>query len=263
MNLGASRGARGWPQRSFTNHKPTTVSVGSEPTQNPPRITAGKLALTVIYLLVWPAAVLWLSGDWYWREAWVFGVWFVALCATCIVWLYRRDPALLAERYRRPGTGGQGRVDQAIVGGLVVGFVVWIAIMPLDGRRFDWTRHVATWLEPIGALLLLVAAFFFFRSFTDNPFLSPLVRIQHERGQRVVSSGVYQIVRHPMYLGAACMFIGAPILLRSTAGVAVGVALSSILAARILIEERLLERELAGYDEYRRQVRYRLIPWIW
>ena len=228
-----------------------------------PQVSSGKLLFTAVYLLVWPTALLWLSGDWRWLEGWIFGVWFVSLCATSIVWLYRKDPALLAERYRRPRTGGQGRVDEWIVYGLVVVFAAWIIVMPLDGRRYHWMRPVPASLQPIGALLLLLAAFVLFRSFTDNPFLSGLVRVQREREHRVVSTGVYRVVRHPMYLGATCMCIGAPLFLRSTAGVLVGVVLSLLLAARIVLEERLLSRELEGYDAYRRVVRYRLIPYLW
>jgi protein-S-isoprenylcysteine O-methyltransferase Ste14 len=70
-------------------------------------------------------------------------------------------------------------------------------------------------------------------------------------------------VRHPMYLGAACMFAGGPLLLGSTAGLLLGVALSLLLAVRIVDEEKLLARELEGYEDYRQRVRYRLLPYVW
>jgi protein-S-isoprenylcysteine O-methyltransferase Ste14 len=229
----------------------------------PPTVSPLKLAATAIYLLVWPALQLWLSGDWLWVEGWIFGVWLVALSTVCIVWLYRKDPALLAERYRRPGTGGQSRADALIVYGLVVGFIAWIAVPPLDAVRFGWTPELPEWLEAAGGALLLGAAFFLFRSFTDNPFLSPLVRIQSDRKQEVVSTGVYGFVRHPMYLGATLMFVGGPLLLGSPAGVLVGLGLVLLLAVRILGEEKLLARELEGYEAYRRKVHYRLLPGLW
>ena len=106
-------------------------------------------------------------------------------------------------------------------------------------------------------------ALLFFRAFRDNTFLSPLVRVQSERRQRVVSTGVYAFVRHPMYLGAVLMFVGAPILLGSALGLVVAAAMTALLAGRILIEERVLVRELDGYAEYRETVRYRLIPFLW
>jgi protein-S-isoprenylcysteine O-methyltransferase Ste14 len=221
-----------------------------------------KLLFTAAYLVVWPLLVLGLSGDWRWLEGWLFAVWFLALCGTTIVWLYRKDPALLAERYRRPGTGGQSRGDQLMIYAVAIGFIAWIIVQPLD-HRFAWTPRLPRWLEPVGAALLLVSAFLLFRSFVDNTYLSPLVRIQTERKQQVVSTGVYGFVRHPMYLGGACMFVGTPFLLGSTAGLLLALALSPLLAVRIVGEERFLARELEGYETYRQRVRYRLLPFIW
>ena len=111
--------------------------------------------------------------------------------------------------------------------------------------------------------MLLASSFFFFRAFHDNTFLSPLVRIQVERKQHVVSTGVYRFVRHPMYLGALLLFAGTPLLLGSFAGLAIAAALAIFLGLRIVGEERLLDDELEGYTDYRRKVRYRLIPLIW
>ena len=226
-------------------------------------VSVPKLAATAAYLLFWPALLLWLSGDWRWREGWIFGLWLVSLCAVCIAWLYRRDPELLAERYRRPGTGGQSRSDARIVYGLLVGFIVWISLAPLDARRFGWTPRLPLWLEAAGGILLVGAAFFLFRSFSDNTFLSPLVRIQSERSHRVVSAGVYGFVRHPMYLGACLMFLGGPLLLGSAWDIPVAAALIFLIARRIHEEENLLARELEGYESYSDRVRYRLVPGIW
>jgi protein-S-isoprenylcysteine O-methyltransferase Ste14 len=212
---------------------------------------------------VWPTLQLWLSGDWRWVEGWVFAIWFVALCTASIGWLYRKDPALLAERYRRPGGGGQSRGDELIVYGLLLGFIAWIALPPLDARRFGWTPRLPPWIEASGGALLLAAAFFFFRSFTDNPYLSPLVRVQTERRHQVVSTGVYGVVRHPMYLGASLMFVGGPLLLGSAYGVLLGLALVLLLVLRTAGEEKVLARELEGYEAYRARVRYRLLPRVW
>jgi protein-S-isoprenylcysteine O-methyltransferase Ste14 len=222
-----------------------------------------KLILTALYLFFWPALVLLLAGDGHWPEGWIFDAWLLSVSASVITWLYRKDPALLAERYRRPGSGGQSRRDAIIVYLLVLGFTAWIALMPLDARRFRWTPPLPLAVEIVGGALLLLSWFFLFRSFTDNTFLSPLVRIQTEREHRVVSTGVYGAVRHPMYLGAILMFLGAPLLVGAATALAVGVALSLLLAVRIVDEEKLLAVELPGYDEYRRRVRHRLVPFVW
>jgi protein-S-isoprenylcysteine O-methyltransferase Ste14 len=222
-----------------------------------------KLALTALYLGFWPALIFLLAGDWRWTEGWVFSLWFLGVCASTIGWLYRHDPALLAERYRRPGSGGQSRRDALVVYLLMIGFAAWAALMPLDGRRFHWTPRLPLWVEAVGALLLAIAWFLLLRAFTDNTFLSPLVRIQKEREQRVVSTGVYGLVRHPMYLGASMMLIGAPLLTGSACALAVGLSLTLLLAGRAVGEEKLLSAELPGYEEYRRRVRYRLLPFVW
>src|ERR1035441_4985623 len=92
---------------------------------------------------------------------------------------------------------------------------------------------------------------FLFRSFTDNPFLSQLVRIQSERGQHVIDTGVYGLVRHPMYLGADLMFVGGALLLGSAVGLLVGLGLVLLLVLRIFGEEKLLASDLEGYQGYR------------
>jgi protein-S-isoprenylcysteine O-methyltransferase Ste14 len=150
-----------------------------------------------------------------------------------------------------------------VVWGLAVGWLAWIAIMPLDARRFGWSAGFPLWLQVVGGLLLVPAFVLFYRAFTDNPYLSALVRVQSERRQHVVSTGVYGFVRHPMYLGAILMFLGAPALMGSKYGLLIGLVLSLLLAGRSLGEEKLLVDELEGYEEYRKKVRYRLIPFVW
>ncbi len=221
-----------------------------------------RLVGTALYLLAFPTLLMLLAGDWRWPAGWIFGGWFVALCAGAIGWLYRKDPALLAERYRKPGTGGQSRRDQVIVYLLFAGFLGWIVLMPLDGRRFHWTPPLPLAVAIAGGVLLALSAFFFLRAFMDNTFLSPRVRVQAERKQEVVSTGVYGFVRHPMYLGALLMFVGGALVTRAASALALAVALGVLLAVRIVDEEKLLMRELAGYEDYRRRVRWRLLPYL-
>jgi protein-S-isoprenylcysteine O-methyltransferase Ste14 len=229
-------------------------------TQKPP---LRLLIVGFLYVLIFPVLLFLLSGDWGWLEAWIFSVWFLILCYSTILYIYHNDPELLVERYRRPGSGKQPKWDQYTVYALVVGFVAWIVVMPLDARRFHWSPSFSLWLQGAGMFLLLFSAFFFFRSYLDNAFLSPLVRIQEDRGQRLVSEGVYGFVRHPMYLGAVLLFLGVPLLLGSILGLVIGFFLILVVAQRILGEERLLVQELEGYGAYRDKVRYRLIPPIW
>jgi protein-S-isoprenylcysteine O-methyltransferase Ste14 len=222
-----------------------------------------KVIFTLLYILLYPTLILFLSGDWFWIEGWIFSIWFIALCFTTIIYLYRNNPALLAERYRMPGTGDQKSWDKYVVYTLALGFFIWIIIMPLDAKRFGWTMHFPLALKILGGISLIFSFFLFYRSFADNSFLSPLVRIQTERKQQVISTGVYGFVRHPMYLAAALLFIGSPLLLGSIYGIIIGAMLELLLAMRILGEEKMLEKDLEGYTEYKKKVKYRLFPFIW
>jgi protein-S-isoprenylcysteine O-methyltransferase Ste14 len=222
-----------------------------------------KIVLTFLFILLFPALLFLLAGDGEWPEAWVFTIWFILLCYITIMYLYRKDPALLAERYRKPGTGHQEPWDLFVVSGLVAGFTVWIAIMPLDAKRFGWSPVFPLWIQFIGVAMLAGSFFFFFRSYADNTFLSPLVRIQDDRKQNLVSTGVYGFVRHPMYLGGVLMFLGTPLLLGSIYGFIAGLVLSVLLIVRIVGEEVMLLRELEGYRDYCKKVRFRLVPFIW
>ncbi len=226
-------------------------------------ITAGQVLYYIISTFTIPALVFFLAGDWFWFEGWIFGILTTAMSLTVCVYLYFKDPALLAERFRRPGTGNQVGWDKYFVLVSGIGFFVWLAIMPLDAKRYGWTTNFPIWLEVLGSILLLISIFFLIRSFTDNPFLSPLVRIQKERKQYVVTTGVYGLVRHPMYLGVFLYLVGTPMLLGSIYGMIAGVIMSFLFVLRIIGEEKLLARELEGYAEYQKKVKYRLIPMVW
>ena len=227
------------------------------------KLTIGKCIYTAIYIVIFPILLIFLSGDWFWTEGWIFSIWYMVLCFTVINYLYRNDPSLLAERYKKPGTANQKGWDKYFVSILLIMFVAWIVIMPLDSKRYGWTTHFPIWLKVLGGIGLLLSFFFFYRSYTDNTFLSPLVRIQSERKQKVISTGVYGFVRHPMYLGSILLFEGTPLLLGSSYGLIIGMILILLMVGRILGEEKMLVNELEGYEDYKKKVRYRLIPFVW
>jgi hypothetical protein len=98
----------------------------------------------VVVAVVFLGLLLWLSGDWRWVEGWIFGVWWVSFDAAILLWLRSRDPALLAERFRTPGSGGQSRADLAIFIGMKVCFLAFVVVPPLDAR-FRWTPRLPLW----------------------------------------------------------------------------------------------------------------------
>ena len=227
------------------------------------KLTKSKLIFSIIYVLIYPILILFISGDWFWIEGWIFGLWFIALHLTNLIYLYLKDPALLAERFKLSGHKNQKGWDKYFIYALVVGYLVWFVITPLDAKRFEWTANFPLWLKILGGIGLLASSFLQFRAFADNTFLSPVVRIQKERHQQVVSTGVYGFVRHPMYLGAILMFLGVPMLLGSVYGILTGAILSFLLVGRIIGEEKMLTEELEGSLDYKNKVKYRLIPFVW
>jgi protein-S-isoprenylcysteine O-methyltransferase Ste14 len=128
--------------------------------------------------------------------------------------------------------------------------------------RFGWS-HVPPWLQAVGAIGVALCMLLAFLTFRENSYAVPVVRVQRERGQHVVSTGPYGYVRHPMYTGAVCLFVGAPLLLGSWFGLALASLLVALLAARAVLEERTLADELEGYRDYAARVRYRFVPLVW
>lgn len=222
-----------------------------------------QLIYIIIVLIAYPALILSISGDWFWIEGWIYNGWFIAMELWILIYLHRHHPALLKERFKRVGTGGEKKWDKYFVYVLIITYITWLIIIPLDARRYQWTTHFPIWLEIIGGIGLIISFYFFFRAFVENPFASHLVRIQSERKQYVVSTGVYRIVRHPMYLGGILLFLGTPLLLGSKYGFLIGIMLSLLFVGRIIGEEKMLVEELEGYAEYKKKVKYRLIPFIW
>jgi protein-S-isoprenylcysteine O-methyltransferase Ste14 len=177
-------------------------------------------------------------------------------------WLERHDPALLKERLRPPIQKAQSTSDKIVTGLLVLLYFSWFVFMGLDAVRFKWSA-VPPWLAAPGALGVLLACYIAYLTFRENSFAVPVVKIQKERAQTVITTGPYRYVRHPLYAGMIFYLLGAPLLFGSWWGLLWGLALLGLFAIRILIEERALREELQGYNEYAARVRFRLIPLVW
>ncbi|RPJ52865.1 MAG: isoprenylcysteine carboxyl methyltransferase, partial [Methanobacteriota archaeon] len=114
----------------------------------------GKVVFALLYILIFPVLLFILAGDFFWIQGWVFTIWFVLLCYSTILYLYRKDPALLAERYKQPGEGNQEAWDRYVMYGIMVGFMLWIVIMPLDAKRFGCSPDFPLGLNMLGVALL-------------------------------------------------------------------------------------------------------------
>ncbi|MFZ2448011.1 MAG: hypothetical protein WAW37_16765 [Syntrophobacteraceae bacterium] len=103
------------------------------------KLTPGQILYAAFNVLLYPFLLFFLSGDWRWTEGWLFTVWFIGYCLVTTIYLYRNDPELLAERFKKPGTGGQKGWDKYFVYVLIASFVAWFILMPLDAKRYGWT----------------------------------------------------------------------------------------------------------------------------
>jgi protein-S-isoprenylcysteine O-methyltransferase Ste14 len=220
------------------------------------------LVQTIIWLGLIAILLFVPAGTVNWSGAWVFLVEALVVSVVLGLWLARHDPALLKERLRPPIQKGQSIPDKIITGLLVLLYLGWFVFMGLDAVRFKWSA-VPSWLAAPGALAFLLACYIAYLAFRENSFAAPVVKIQKERAQTVITTGPYRYVRHPMYAGMIFYLLGAPLLFGSWWGLLWGLALLGLFAIRILIEERTLKKELQGYREYTVRVRYRLIPLVW
>jgi protein-S-isoprenylcysteine O-methyltransferase Ste14 len=223
----------------------------------------GKALLEVLAEFAVFAALLFISaGTLHWPAGWAFIVLFFGFALSLVVWLAREDPELLVERMSSPIQRGQPLWDKLFVAAVPVLFAAWLIVMPLDAVRFGWS-DVPDWLQLMGALGVVLLFYIMFLTFRENAYLALVAKLQQERGQSVVSTGPYRHVRHPMYASMFLFFPGSALLLGSWWGLLLCAGLLGLLVWRIPHEERMLENGLAGYDEYERNVRYRLLPHVW
>ena len=202
------------------------------------------------------------AGTFDWPSGWAYLGVFLVMGLGVSLWLADFDPGLLRERLSSPYQKGQKAFDRIFMSAVMVVYVAWTVLMGLDARRFGWS-HVPSAAQIAGGVLMVVSFLGVAWVFATNSFAAPVVRIQAERGQTVVDTGPYARVRHPMYAFAALQFVGGPLMLGSWWGLAMAAVGYLGLSWRIFGEERALRDELAGYDDYARRVRWRLLPGVW
>jgi protein-S-isoprenylcysteine O-methyltransferase Ste14 len=196
------------------------------------------------------------AGTMNYPGGWLFcGLLFVPMFLLGVV-LFIKAPDLLAKRLRSK----ENRTEQKQVVGLsALMFVGGFVLAGLD-FRFGWTS-VSTWIVIIASILLLVSYGLYAEVMRENAWLSRTIEVQE--GQTVVDTGLYGIVRHPMYAVTTLLFLSMPLVLDSWIAFAVFLIYPALMVKRIKNEEALLEAELPGYRDYQRKVRYRMIPFLW
>lgn len=225
-------------------------------------MTRGMVVKSLVWCAFIVAALFIPAGTLDWPGAWIFIGEFAIVSGAITAWLARHDPALLKERMAGAYQKGQSFSDKIFITAMIQVWFAWLIVMALDAKRWH-SSSMPDALVALGAVLILVGFYIVWLTFRENSFAAPVVKIQQERGQKVVDTGPYAAVRHPMYAGAILYMLGMPLLLGSWLGCVALPAIVMLLIVRIFIEERALRAGLPGYDAYAARVRYRLLPYVW
>jgi protein-S-isoprenylcysteine O-methyltransferase Ste14 len=213
----------------------------------------GFLTMLLAFLLFVPAGTIR-----YW-QAWVFLTIFFVGSALTTQYIIRNDPALLARRMKGGPTAEKRAAEKIIMLGTVFCFIALLVVPALD-HRYAWSR-VPLSVVLTGHVLFVVGFYFIYRVYRENTFASATIEVVEN--QKVISTGPYAIVRHPMYASALIYLVGIPLTLGSYWGFVPLALMLPLLVWRLFDEERLLSETLPGYREYQKKVRNRLIPRFW
>ncbi len=194
----------------------------------------------------------------YW-EAWAFLAVFFVPALAITVYLKKKDPKLLERRVRAGPTAERQRTQKIIQSITSLGFMALLVVPSLD-HRFHWSR-VSLHATVAGDVLVAIGFLIVFFVYKENTFASATIELAPD--QKVISTGLYALVRHPMYMGALFWFVGMSLALGSWWGLFVFLLILPALIWRIFDEENLLTKNLPDYSEYRGKVRYRLVPFLW
>jgi protein-S-isoprenylcysteine O-methyltransferase Ste14 len=222
-----------------------------------------KVGLTLAIEAAFFSALLFgCAGTIRWSAGWAYLALFFGGAVWLTVWLARKDPALLAERMRLPVQKKQPLWDKIFLPAMAALWCGWLALMALDAVRFRWSEMPA-WLQFAGAVLMVWSFRMIGRVFDENTFLAAVVKIQTERAHRVISTGPYARVRHPLYAAVLIYIPASALVLGSWYGLAGSCVLAGGIVLRTAMEDRELRRGLKGYTEYAARVPYRLVPGVW
>lgn len=223
-----------------------------------------RLLIDLVLRLLYIFPLLWLllfvpAGTYHYWEAWLFGAVFFVCNVAMTAYLAIRDPKLLARRMRVGPAAETSATQRLIMVFAILSFAA-VAVVPALDRRFGWS-DVPTAVVLLGDVLIVLAYAGFLRVFRENTFGAATIQVEAE--QRVVTTGPYAVVRHPMYSAAIVLYVGISLALGSWWGLAPMAPGVLILVWRLLDEERYLHRRLPGYTEYTREVRWRLVPGVY
>jgi protein-S-isoprenylcysteine O-methyltransferase Ste14 len=214
---------------------------------------------SVIALLAFGVLLFVPAGTLHYWQAWVFLAVFTIASVYAAVYLVWKNPAVV-ERRMRAGPKAETRPVQKVVTSAISILFIAVLVFSAVDHRFGWSP-VPPAVSLIGDALVAIGLGIAIFTVSQNSFAAANITV--EKSQTVTSTGLYAIVRHPMYMGASIMFAGIPLALGSRWGLAVIVPVVIVFAVRIADEEKLLNEELQGYRDYAGKVHHRLVPFVW
>lgn len=196
------------------------------------------------------------AGDFVYPNAWLFMALLFVPMLILGVWLYVANPALLASRLKNKEQRREQKYVVALSG------IIFISVFVLCGLdyRYDWSQ-VPRWIICVASVLLLVGYAMYAEVMRENAYLSRTIEVQE--GQQLIDTGMYAVVRHPMYSATIIMYMAIPLVLGSLWALILMLFYPLVIVIRIQNEEQLLVQELPGYREYQKRVKYKIIPGIW
>ncbi len=215
----------------------------------------------VLGIAVMSAVFFGSAGTFDWLDAWIYMIFQFSFSVKMALWLKRNNPVLLKDRMTFLKSSARGW-DKAIVWISTVVFVPYLFLPGLDSIRYGWSSvpvfvRVVSFLGIVAGFLLL---YFVFR---ENTHLSRIVEIQKERDHKVITTGPYQYIRHPMYLAVITQLVCIPLALGSLFALIPAALLTTLIVIRTHLEDTTLQSELEGYKAYSEKIRYRIAPGIW
>ena len=210
-----------------------------------------------------PALLFLASGDSGWAMGWIFAIFTFMFSLGSRLFLLRRNPQLFNERFEAMRKDNVEPWDRVLVPFLGIFLPTLTVLLAGLDRRFGWSTEFPVWLQAGAYLPILLGALFALRAALENAFFSAVVRIQEDRGHKVVTTGPYRLVRHPGYAGGLLFNLFIPVALGSLWAFLPVLVQTALTVLRTALEDRTLIRKLPGYRDYADKTRKRLIPGIW
>lgn len=232
-------------------------SIGSK---RSPGFWARLIVRVAAVVVVLDGVLFLLAGRLDWSGAWILTILYLAFLLAVLAWAARNDPDLLEERSR---VGANVKAwDKVLLTLYTVALIGLLVVAALDAGRFRWTEMPVA-VQALGVLGIIPCGIWLLWVTKTNAYLSRFARIQDDRGQQVVTTGPYRYVRHPMYAAIIPFVLCVALILGSWWALLPGAVITVLFVIRTALEDRMLQEELPGYQEYARRVRYRLLPGVW